>query len=89
MLGAVVYMYCRVCCRAASEYMSNTVPIRCRFMFLPNTHHVFTQYTVIYVMKPVEYMKGENLTENRGETWPYPVRGPSQHCLRALNSSPD
>ena len=33
----------------------------------------FTQYTVIYVMKPVEYMKGENLTENRGKTWPYPA----------------
>ena len=42
-------------------------------MFLPNTHHVFTQYTVKYVMKPVEYMKGENLTENRGKTWPHPA----------------
>ena len=41
-------------------------------MFLPNTHHVFTQYTVKYVMKPVEYMAGENLTENRGKTRPYP-----------------
>ena len=38
MLGAVVYMYCRVYCREASEYMSNTVPI-----------HVFTQYTVKYM----------------------------------------
>ena len=27
---------------------------------------------LIYVMKPVEYMKGENLTENRGKTWPHP-----------------
>ena len=34
--------------------------------------HVFTQYTVIYVMKPVEYMAGENLTENRGKTRPHP-----------------
>ena len=27
---------------------------------------VFTQYTVEYDMKPVEYMNGENFTENRG-----------------------
>ena len=56
-------------------------------MFLPNTHHVFTQYTVEYVMKPVEYMAGENLTEERGKRRPLPNpnhvpnSGPDVHRL--------
>ena len=62
---AVVYMYMpsyTCICRAASRYMSNTVADLC-----------FTQYTVEYDMKPVEYMKGENFTENRGKSRPHPL----------------
>ena len=52
-------------------------------MFLPNTHHVFTQYTVKYVMKPVEYMAGENLTENRGKSRPHPIPPMKSACVRS------
>ena len=49
-------------------FLSQVSPLRIVYMYMPS----YTVYAVGYVMKPVEYMKGENFTENRGETRPHP-----------------